>query len=207
MTILYREIIGAIAVLLSVAGLLPYIKDIFAKKTKPHLYTWLVWTPLTFIAFFAQIKGKGGPGAWATGISAVLALIILLLSIKNGTKDVTRSDTYCLIGAALAIILWIFVKNPVVSIILVTLIDVLGFVPTWRKTLNHPTEETLSSYVMSFSKHSLSIVALNNISILTALYPAAVGMANGMMIVTIKLGRRKLYNRKVRESGKKMANS
>lgn len=194
-----KEVIGLIAVFLSIAGFLPYIKDILAKKTKPHLYTWLVWTPLTFLAFLAQVKGGAGPGAWTTGITALICLVILFLSVKNGTKDITKSDTYCLVGAIFAIILYVFVKDPTASIVLVTFIDIVGFIPTWRKTIKRPTEETLSTYVMSFLKHSLSIVALSNFSILTTLYPAAVAVANGVMIATIKLGRKHLAKSKRHE--------
>lgn len=194
-----KEVIGVIAIFLSLAGLLPYIRDILRKKTKPHLYTWLVWTPLTFLAYFAQVKGGGGPGSWVTGITAVFCLLILFLSINNGTKDITKSDTYCLVGALIAIVLWVFVKDPTASVILVTIIDVAGFYPTWRKTVNRPTEETLSTYIMSFLKHGISIAALSRISILTTLYPAAVAVANGVMILTIILGKKRLRKSKVHE--------
>ncbi len=43
---------GTIAVGLSIYGHIPYIRDILANKTKSHIYTWLIWTVLTFISFF-----------------------------------------------------------------------------------------------------------------------------------------------------------
>ncbi|MBI1862855.1 hypothetical protein HYS00_01905 [Candidatus Microgenomates bacterium] len=185
-----REIIGVIAVVISLISLLPYISDIVRNKTKPHLYTWLVWTPLTFLAFFAQWSDNAGPGSWTTGVTAVICLVILVLAFSRGTKDITKSDTYCLVGAFIALGLWFFIKNPTASIILVTLIDILGFVPTLRKTYHKPHEETLVTYELNFAKHALSIGALSRLSILTALYPAAVAVANGVMVAVMIVRRR-----------------
>ncbi len=32
-----------IATIIGVIAFFPYLKDIFSLKTKPHVYTWLIW--------------------------------------------------------------------------------------------------------------------------------------------------------------------
>ena len=184
-----KEVLGFLAVAISVFSLLPYIIDILKKKTKPHLYTWIVWTPLTFIAFFAQVSGNAGPGAWTTGVTATLCLIILALAFPFGTKNITKSDNWSLVGVAIAAALWFVVKNAVASIVLVTLIDVMAFIPTIRKSLTHPHEETLITHEASMAKHFISLFALDRVSILTALYPAAVCLANAVLVSVIIIKR------------------
>jgi hypothetical protein len=39
----YKFIIAIIATVLTFLGFIPYFRDIFNRKTKPHLYTWLIW--------------------------------------------------------------------------------------------------------------------------------------------------------------------
>jgi hypothetical protein len=34
---------GVIAVILTFAGYIPYLRDVFAGKTKPHIYSWFLW--------------------------------------------------------------------------------------------------------------------------------------------------------------------
>ena len=51
----YKTILGIIAVIIALAGYVPYFRDIFRGKTKPHAFSWLVWASLTGIAFFGQI--------------------------------------------------------------------------------------------------------------------------------------------------------
>lgn len=186
-----KELLGLLAVALTIFSLLPYIVDILKKKTKPHLYTWVVWTPLTFMAFFGQVLGDAGPGAWTTGVTAMLCLVILALAIPYGTKNVTKSDNWSLVGVFIAGILWLILKNPVASIVLVTLIDVLAFIPTIRKSFKDPHEETLITHELSGAKHFISLFALDRISILTALYPAAVFLANIILVSVIITHRKK----------------
>jgi len=57
----YKVILGTVAVVMALYSYVPYIKDIFAGKTKPHAFTWLIWGLLTSIAFFGQMADRGGP--------------------------------------------------------------------------------------------------------------------------------------------------
>ena len=50
-----KETFGIIAVLLGVLGIIPYIRDIFKGKTKPHLYSNIIWAIVTTLAFFGQL--------------------------------------------------------------------------------------------------------------------------------------------------------
>lgn len=186
-----KEILGITAVVISIFSLFPYISDIVKKKTKPHLYTWVIWTPLTFMAFFSQMSDGAGAGAWTTGVTAILCLLILALSFKFGTKDITRSDKVMLAGVVSATFLFIVVRNALLSIILVTFIDVAAFYPTIRKSLKKPYEETLSTHNFAAIKHFISIFALEKISLITALYPSAVFLANLILVGVLIKGRKK----------------
>lgn len=185
-----KEFLGAIAVVISIVSLFPYISDILKKKTKPHLYTWVIWTPLTFIAFFSQLAGNAGPGAWTTGVTAMLCLVILSLAIPFGTKDITKSDKITLFATAIASMFYLGTKDALMSIVLVTLIDVAAFLPTIRKSIKKPFEETLSTHLLSGCKHFISLFALEKVTILTALYPFAVSLANGVLVAVLLIGRR-----------------
>ena len=71
--------LGAIAALLALLSSFLYIRDIFRGNTKPHTYTWLIWSIVTTIAFFGQWVSGGGAGSWATGVAAVVTIFTLLL--------------------------------------------------------------------------------------------------------------------------------
>ena len=91
--------IAIVAALLAIAGNVPYLRDIIQKKVKPHPYTWLVWTIVSCIVFFGQVARGAGIGALSTAASEIFTVIIFLLSLKYGFKNIRRIDTYCLIIA------------------------------------------------------------------------------------------------------------
>jgi len=183
---------GGIAVVLSLAGLLPYLYGMFKGKLKPHLFTWLLWSLMTVIAAAAQILGGAGAGAWPTLITAVLCVVILIGSFFCGEKNITRSDWVMLGLGLLAIPLWLVTKDPTASIILVTFIDLSAFVPTFRKAWHKPWEESLNNCLTSLAKHACTLFALDQVNIVTALFPAAILLANVGISTMLIMRRRQL---------------
>jgi len=186
----FKTSLAVIAIIMTIVGYFFYFKDIFANKTKPHAFTWLVWASLTAIAFLGQISANAGPGAWVTGTTAVISFIVFGLSINKGEKDITRSDKLSLLGAGIALALWPITNDPLLSVILITIIDFLGFVPTIRKSYRKPHEETMISYLLAAIKFMLAIIALDNYTVVTWLYPASLVIAN-ILFVSMLVTRRR----------------
>ena len=160
-----------IAIALSFIGYIPYIIHIFKGKTKPHAFSWLIWGVLTIIVFIIQLQNSGGMASWVAGTTGIISLFIFFISIKKGEKSIKPFDWLSLILAFVIIFFWIFAKNPLLSVILVSCIDVIGFLPTFRKSYLKPFEETLSTQVISTIKHGLTIFALSELSLVTSFYP------------------------------------
>lgn len=185
-----KEILGGIATIIAFVSYIPYLRDILANKTKPHAFTWLIWGTLTLIAFLGQVSGNAGPGAWPAGLTAALCFLIFFFALKRGSKNIVKLDFVMLGGAIISLFLWFVIKQPTLSIVLVTLTDMMGFVPTVRKSWLRPGEETLSAFVLSAVKHFISLFAIKNYSLITTLYPAYLVIAN-LLFITLLISRRK----------------
>lgn len=189
-----KEIIGSITVILAFVALVPYVIDILKNKTRPHMFTWIVWAMVTILAFLGQWQKGGGPGSWTTGVTGILTIVITLLALIKGSKDITKSDIVIFIGALIALIPWTLTKDPTLSIIILTIIDALAFIPTIRKTAKNPESETFVSYILHFIRHSLSIFALANYNLATYLYPATLSVMNLIVIFVIMKSKKKIFN-------------
>jgi len=176
---------GLVAVVLAFISSFIYIRDIFRGNTKPHTYTWLIWAIVTAIAFLGQVVSGGGPGAWATGASTLVTIFVFFLSFKYGTDNITTFDKVCLALALMAMLPWLLAESVLWSVILASAIDMIGFFPTMRKTWHAPTSESLSSMWVDSAKHTLSIVALRNYSMVNWLYPAMVLVTKVIIISEI----------------------
>lgn len=179
------------AVALTAYGYFPYFRDIFLNKTKPHLYTWLVWA-ITQGTATAVIWNSGGKYAvFSLGVGTILVSLVFLLSFKYGTKNITRSDTVVLIAALLAIVIWWKLENPLWAVIMVSIIDGLGFIPTFRKSFEKPWSETLSFWVIMALIDVLIMTSIKEYNLMTIIYPATLLVAN-MGVWSICFFRRKL---------------
>ena len=186
-----KDIIGAIAAALAIVGLVPYIIDVLKKKTKPHLFTWIVWSIATTVVFIGQWISGGGAGSWTTGVTGILTIIITILAFKFGTKNVTFSDKIFFSSSLSAIVLWAVTREPTISVILVTATDMFAFFPTIRKSALEPEAETLFTYSLNILRHGLSIIALQRYNIVTVLFPAVLVIMNAILSAVIFIRRRK----------------
>lgn len=190
MDIGYAEIIGLLAALIGCIADSIYIISILKGNTKPHLYTWILFSTLSVTAFAAQITEGAGAGSWALGVISTFNILSMLLALKYGTKDIHKSDKWALLASITVIIPWIITKDPMISVILASAINLMAMYPTVRKSWNSPYQEVLSSYVLNSSGILLSITAIANYSITTTLFPLAIITSNTALI-TICLYRRK----------------
>lgn len=190
--IMIKLILGVIAIVIGFIGYVPYFRNIASGKTKPHAFTWLVWGILTGIAFAGQVSSGGGFGTWVTGFTAVLCVIIFLFALWKGTKDFPLVDWLSFLGAGIGLILWAVTKSPLAAIVLVTIIDALGFIPTFRKSYSHPNEETAFTYTMSGLKFIFGIAALNQLSPITVIYPASLVLTNLLFVAMVQVRRQQL---------------
>lgn len=185
-----KEILGLLSGLLAVLSLLPYLRNILRGHTKPHAFSWLIWTMLAVVGFAASHSRGGGPGAWVSAVTGITNTAVLLLALRYGEKSITKSDWWCLFGAFMTMPLWLLTDSPVCSVILVVVIDAFGFWPTTRKSYLRPHEETLSLYLISAVKWAVSMFAIEHYSFVTVFGPASIMLLN-LAQVTLVLVRRK----------------
>jgi hypothetical protein len=183
---------GLISVVLATWSFVVYLKSILRGETRPHLFTWILWTLLTWIAFVIQVYAGAGPGAWATGVAAVLTSIIFIYAIRFGDREYKRSDWVALILGLMSIPLWMVTEDPTWSAILVTIIDAFGFYPTIRKSWVKPKEESLLGHSIPILKHAFSIAAIQSHSIASTFYPAVLLLMNVILVAVIYVGRRRV---------------
>src|SRR5690242_4298915 len=94
-----KEILASIAVLLAIAGNIPYLIDVIKKRVVPHPYTWFIWSIVSCVIFFGQVVKGAGVGALPTGASEFFTIVIFFFSLRYGFKNIVKKDTYFLVAA------------------------------------------------------------------------------------------------------------
>jgi len=191
----YKEILSIISIALTFIAFFPYIRSIVLGETKPHVFSWIIWGSTTFVVFLAQLEDNGGVGAWPIGVSGVITLFIAALSyFKRADISITKTDWLFFIATMSALPFWYFTSNPLWAVIILTVVDILGFGPTVRKSYQQPYSESLLFFALFSARNFIVILALENYSVTTVLFPAAVGLACGALIFML-IHRRKILTK------------
>lgn len=187
----HKELFGALALVLTFVAFIPYFRSIWQKKTRPHIFSWLIWAAGTVIISIAQWTDGAGIGAWPIAVSGLLTFGVVLLALARVPDTSIVKLDWLFLGLALtALPLWFFTSTALSAVIVLTVVDLLGFGPSIRKAYERPTEENASFFAVAVLRNGCVIAALENYSWTTVLFPAAVGGACVLFVLLILARRR-----------------
>lgn len=183
---LYKEILSAIAIALTFIAFYPYLRGILQGTIKPHVFSWVIWGTTTFVVFLAQLKAQGGVGSWPIGVSGAITILIAITAyVKRADVAITKVDWLFFISALASLPLWYFTSSPAWAVAALTIVDLLGFGPTVRKAYTSPHSESLSFFSLFAARNGIVVLALENHSVATVLFPAAVAIACVLLMLLI----------------------
>lgn len=192
-----KTLLTIVSLLLALLAYIPYFRDIFRGKTRPHAFTWLVWCVMSTVAFFSQVSDGGGVGTWVLAFTALVNFGIFTLSLYKGETKINTVDWFCLMGAFLGVALFTYNQDPPMSLIIISAVDIIGFIPTVRKSLLNPYQETASTFSITSLKYIFSILALENYTFITVVYPTVVGTMNALFVSLLLVQRTKIKPLKI----------
>jgi hypothetical protein len=189
-----KIIFAVLAIIVSITGYYPYFRDLFRSRTQPHMYTWLIWMSTQSIAVAGIWRGGGGWGAIYLIVSLACVVSVFLLSFRYGSRNITTFDTVALVAAFAALGVWWRLNDPVLAVVVATMIDLIGYVPTYRKSFEEPWSETAGTWLVFVAANILSIFALGAYNVLTLTYIAATTFAN-LAVAMLCVARRRYVPR------------
>lgn len=186
-----KEFLSAIAIVLTLTATLPYIHAIINNSVKPHVFSWVIWGSTTFIVFLAQLRDGAGAGSWSIGVSGILTISIAVLAYsKRGDIAITKTDWLFFASAMSSLPLWYLTSNHMWAVVILTTVDVLGFGPTVRKAYVFPYSESLLFFGLFAARNFIVLMALENYSVTTILFPAVMGVVCVLFMTMITYRRR-----------------
>jgi len=180
------SVLGVAAIILQIAGFIPYILDILKGKTKPERASFWIFTLLVGVTLVAQLLDNVTWAAALVFVSFLCVFTIAILSLKFGYGKFHRRDTVSIILAIIGVIIWQITSEPLIAVAMVILIDFSGFWLTLLKTWKAPHTETLFAWAASGMAAALAIIATQNykaIQIAYLLYSALAGFLISLMII------------------------
>lgn len=183
-----RSVISGCAILLTFYAYIPYIQGIRLGNIQPHVFSWIIWGATTFIVFFAQVAGNGGIGSIPIGVSGIITILVAVFAYrKRGDINITKSDWFFFGLALSSLPFWFYFSHPLAAVIVLSIADILGFIPTFRKGYLLPNSEPLGFYLIFLFRNFLAIIALAEWNPTTLLFPASAGIACLVFVMMVKI--------------------
>lgn len=189
-----KVLFGVSAVVIGLIAFVPYLYDIYKGKTKPHIFTWFVWALVYAITFIAQVSEGAGAGAWFTAAETTVCFLIVAAAFFRGEKVITVADKVSFALALGGVLLWVVLQHPLYAVLAAVVSEVLAFTPTFRKAFHKPLEETESAFALAAIAVLLSLLALEEYSVTTWLYPATILVTNTAFVSMILIRKKQLYS-------------
>lgn len=144
-------------------GAIPYWKDVFAGRTIPHIFTYIIWCILVGFNVFVIWKNH----EYYALIPNLLMLISLTFATLYGIGrmrllSINWFDYICLGLWFWLIFYWIYSWNILNTIIFTAIIDFVAFLPTFKKWWLQPWTESILIYFMSAVGQIFTLLSLSS---------------------------------------------
>jgi hypothetical protein len=140
---------AALSTVLAIYCGIPYIFSIIRGETKPHQFTWLIFTIMNAIVLSSQFLEGARASVIISLIFFVYSAIDFGLSLKYGVRDSSKFDRILLGFALVTIVLWLLTRNNALAIWLTVLIDVFATTMLVLKIKRHPGSEPFWLWFMA----------------------------------------------------------
>ncbi|MBJ7289215.1 hypothetical protein [Williamsia sp.] len=140
---------------------------------RPNRVTWFLWAAAPGIAFGAQIGDGVGLPAVTTLAVGLGPLLILCASFANRSSywRVSGFDLSCGVVAAVALLAWLALDDPVLAVLTALAADAIGGVPTVVKAWRHPDTERPIVYLLAAANGTLALLSLSAYDVTTVAFP------------------------------------
>lgn len=156
----FTAVAAFLSTVLGIYCAVPYIISIIKGQTKPHQFSWLVFSIMNGIVFISQLLEGGRGSVIVYGIFFVGSSINFLLSLKYGVRDTSKWDKL-LFGFALATIaIWALTRSNEIAIWLTILIDIFATSMIILKLRSEPHSEAAYPWILATAATGFGLLTL-----------------------------------------------
>lgn len=184
-------LIGYLSGVIGLLAVVPYLRGIFKKETKPERASWLIWTIVDVIAFFSQLAKGASNSLFMTGAYALGDISIFLLAFKYGYgSKLLKRDVIALFGVGISLVFWYLTKEAATAIFIIIMTDAIAGILTVIKSYESPTTENMTKWILTVIASLLASIAVGSLNVILIAFPLYIFLESVAIIVAIELGRR-----------------
>jgi hypothetical protein len=186
----WQDWMGALSVLMALVAFAIYVWQTVAGEVRPHPLSFLLFGILSAIGYWVQRVENAGAGSWTLAAMTAVCFSLAILSVIRGERHFSRNEWAFLVVGFGVLAIYLVTQAPVLATLLITLVDALGYGPTFVRGWHHPDRDSVTSYALNGVKFVPSLLAMQSVSVSTCFYPATILALNLGVVLVLVLRRR-----------------
>lgn len=159
------------------------LRDVYLKKMRPSILSWLGWAILMGTSFISQVILKWEWSLITLGISTCGCLFISLYAYFQKSYLITKRDWYFLFSGIVCMLIYLISKNPWFTTCFAILADFIVGIPTILLAYKNPASQKSKAWIFSFISWTITLIICINGLILYTLFPIYLFLYSGTMIL------------------------
>ena len=186
----WRDALGILSVVLAVLAAVIYILQTLRGEIRPHPLSWFLFGILSLTGYWVQRDEGARQGSWTLLAMTIICFLFVAVSVARGERSFSRTEWAFLAAGGAVFILYLFTGQANVAAALTTVIDALGYGPTFIRGWSFPRKDSVTSFALNGAKFVPSLMAMDPISFATCFYPATLMVLNAAVSIMLIVRRR-----------------
>jgi hypothetical protein len=186
----WRDALGILSVALAVLAAVIYIAQTLRGEVRPHPLSWFLFGILSLTGFLVQRDEGARQGSWTLMAMTIICFLFVIVSVARGERSFSLREWAFLIAGGAVFIVYLFTRQANVAAALTTLVDALGYGPTFVRGWSQPKKDSVASFALNGVKFVPSLMSMDPISFATSFYPATLMVLNAAVAIMLAMRRR-----------------
>jgi hypothetical protein len=188
----WRDALGILSVVIAIVAAIIYVAQTLRGEVRPHPLSWFLFGMLCATGYWVQRDQGVRQGSWTLLAMTVICFLFVAASLARGERSFPWQEWTFAVASGAVFLMYFFTKEANIAAALTTIIDALGFGPTFLRGWSYPRKDSATSFTLNSAKFIPSLMAMDPISFATSFYPATLLVLNAAVAVMLVTRRRAL---------------
>jgi hypothetical protein len=186
----WRDALGFLSVALAIIAAIINVFQTARGDVRPHPLSWFLFGILSATGYWVQRDQGAHQGSWTLLAMTIICFVFVAASVARGERSFSPREWSFAVAGGAVFVLYLFTREPNVAAALTTIVDALGYGPTFVRGWSHLRKDSVTSFALNGVKFIPSLMAMDPISFATSFYPATLLVLNAAVSTMLVLRRR-----------------
>jgi hypothetical protein len=186
----WRNALGLLSVALAILAAVIYIAQTLRGEVRPHPLSWFLFGILSLTGYLVQRDEGARQGSWTLLAMTIICFLFVAASVARGERRFSRQEWAFAVAGGAVFVVYLFTRQANIAAALTTLVDALGYGPTFVRGWSQPKKDSVASFALNGVKFVPSLMAMDPLSFATSFYPATLMVLNAAVAIMLVMRRR-----------------